>query len=271
MVMTLFGRRTVPPNLPPAIKSQFPTTKTSDVLFQSFLLSTTTGFCEESVFRRLLPAQIALKLGTTNPIIPYLISSVIFGLGHVQPNNKPVENGVLLGLQTINGLGFGLIYLLTRGDLVACIIAHAAYDFVTFFNTWRTANDQIEYAQSMASKPLSPEIEKEARKAYPQIDASLFQILKSLFYIFDFDKNESLSLSEVRKGIAYLNIDRSVPPPPQEAIDRAFESAIKARDYDGPPSRLTFPDFLRLVYMTTKKPNSQQAIKRGWKIPVPGF
>jgi hypothetical protein len=176
-----------------------------------------------------------------------------------------------LGLQTTNGLGFGLIYFLSGGDLVACIIAHAAYDFVTFFNTWRTANDQIEYAQLMANKPMSPEIEKEARKAYPQIDASLFQSLKSIFYTFDFDKNETLSLSEVRKGIAYLNIERSVAPPPQDTIDRAFESAIKARDYDGPPSRLTFPDFLRLVYMTTKKPKSQQAIRRGLKIPIPGF
>jgi Ca2+-binding EF-hand superfamily protein len=73
--------------------------------------------------------------------------------------------------------------------------------------------------------------------------------MKRMFYLFDIDKNETLSLSEVRKGIAYMAIERKVGlPPPQANVDRLFAAVAPQGE-----SRLTFPDFLRLISISRKQ------------------
>jgi membrane protease YdiL (CAAX protease family) len=259
MCLTLFGRRSVPIDdfLPPQYKGanavSFPTTSWPEAATQSFILSSITGFCEESVFRRLVPAMIFLLLGPDgNPLIPYVGQALLFGLGHAQPGNKLTENAILIGLQTFNGLGTGLVYILTGGDLVPCIISHATYDFIVFFKTWKDANDQLEYAEAMSKKPL-PSDEKQVRNLIPtnpKVDPNLaYKLLKRMFYLFDIDKNKTLSLSEVRKGIAYMAIERKVgSPPSQSEVDRLFASFVPSGE-----SRLAFPDFLRLISQSNKK------------------
>jgi Type II CAAX prenyl endopeptidase Rce1-like len=276
MCMTLFGRRSAPLDdfLPDKYKtasdgaSKFPTTRGMDVAVQSFILSTVTGFCEEIVFRREVPAMLALLLGSNGDLIfLYLGQAILFGLGHAQPGSKLAENSILVGLQTVNGLGFGLLYILTGGDLVPCIIAHATYDFVVFFKTWKDANDQIEYAETMYSKPLPKDVDQEVQRllrASPKIEPRVYNLVKRLFYTFDFDKNETLSLSEVRKGISYMAIEKAGIPPPQSEIDRLFASTVQSRELgsakSGSSSRLTFPDFLRLLsLMNTEQVNSKSA------------
>lgn len=264
MCMTLFGRRSVPPDdfLPVQYKApdapKFPTTKWTDAAIQSLIMSTVTGFCEEAVFRRQVPAMLALLFGSNGDLLlPYFGQAVLFGLGHAQPGSKLEENSILVGLQTFNGLGTGLLYILTGGDLVPCIISHATYDFVVFFKTWKDANDQIEYAEMMYSTPLPEMVDQEVRRlmrSNPKMDPRRFKLMKRLFYTFDFDKNETLSLSEVRKGIAYMAIERSGTPPPQSEIDRLFAYTVQSRENgDTSPARLTFPDFLRLLFMLSSK------------------
>jgi membrane protease YdiL (CAAX protease family) len=261
MCLTLFGRRSVPVDdfLPPQFKganaAKFPTTSWPAAAYQSLLLSSITGFCEESVFRRLVPAMILLLLGPDgNPIIPYIGQALLFGLGHAQPGNKLTENAILVGLQSFNGLGTGLVYILTGGDLVPCIISHATYDFVVFFKTWKDANDQLEYAEAMSKKPLPSDDEKQVRSliptSNPKVDPALaYKLMKRMFYLFDIDKNETLSLSEVRKGIAYMSIERKVgKPPSQSEVDRLFASVVPPGE-----SRLAFPDFIRLISQSNKK------------------
>lgn len=260
MCLSLFGRRNAPPDdfLPAQFKGtaapKFPTTPWPEAALQSFILSSVTGFCEETVFRRLVPSMIVLLLGgDVNLIVPYIGQGFLFGLGHAQPGNKFDENAVLVGLQTFNGFGLGLLYILTGGDIVPCMICHATYDFVVFFKTWKDANDQMDYADKMYSKPLPSTIESQVRSLIKTVNPTTqsdvaYKILKRMFYLFDFDKNETLSLSEVRKGISYMAIERKAGnPPSQDDVDRLFTAVAQPGE-----SRLTFLDFLRLLELSNK-------------------
>jgi len=258
MAMTLFGRRKAPPNefLPDNLKGKnIPTTKVIDAAYQSFVLSLVTGICEETVFRLQVAALFSVLSGG-NVEISLLGQAALFGLGHSQTGTPFTENAIVVGLQCVNGIGFGLIYLTAGGDIISCIVAHAVYDFVTFFKTWMDANAQVEYAESMYLEPLPQNIESEVRQVLRSsarsvpIDPQQLKRIKRLFYTFDFDKNKTLSLSEVRKGIAYLALERAGQPPPQEVVDKMFRETINSRD----PSivsrkdkdRLFFSDFIRL-------------------------
>jgi len=242
--------------LPPQLKGkEIPTTKTADVFLQSFALSTVTGFCEEAVFRRELPALISLYTGGNNGL-SLLGSSLLFGLGHASKGMRLQENAVMVSTMSIIGLGLGLIYMFSGGDVVPCMIAHAVYDFVTFFKTWLDANAQIEYADKLYKQPLPQETEKEVqrilRSRKNKISPRLYNAARRLFFVFDFDKNMSLSKSEVRKGISYLALEREANPPPQSEIDRLITYIIQTRDdyaSETDENRLSFPDFVRLISM----------------------
>ena len=261
MCLSLFGRRSKPPTdfLPAPYKDgtrSFPTTPSIEAAKQSLIMSLITGFCEETVFRRLVPAMIVLLSGIDgNVLIPYFGQALLFGLGHLQPGSKLSENSIQVGLQVFNGLGFGLLYILAGGDIVPCMIAHATYDFVVFFKTWKDANDQLEYAESKALEPFTSDVENEVRLLIrstfdSKVDPSVvYKAIKRMFYLFDIDKNETLSLSEVRKGVAYMAIERKVgEPPPQAIIDRLYTEVAPPGE-----SRLTFPDFLRLISLSKGK------------------
>jgi hypothetical protein len=262
MCLTLFGRRSEPPKdfLPVAYKNganvrNFPVTPWTEAIKQSLILSIVTGICEESVFRRLVPSMIVLLFGTEgNILIPYIGQAILFGLGHAKPGTSLSENSIVVGLQTFNGLGFGLLYIITGGDLLPCIIAHATYDFIVFFKTWKDANDQLEYAESMSVAPYPDKnVENEGRRLIrttnPNLDPEIaYKLMKRMFYLFDIDKNQTLSLPEVRKGVAYMTIERKVgSPPSQQEVDRLFSVVAPPGE-----SRLTLPDFLRLISISKR-------------------
>jgi hypothetical protein len=227
------------------------------------------------VFRRFVPAVIASSTGG-NTFLAYLGQAVLFGLGHSNPKSPSGENAIVVGLQIFNGLGFGLLYLLSGGDLVPCVVAHALYDFVTFFGTWMSSNGQLEYAERMYSEPLSRDVEEQVRQLLSRasgdwpgrggLDPKLYRIVKRLFYLFDFDKNKTLSLSEVRKGVAYMALERAGTPPPQEQVDAMFLAAVRMRGEQLPPSlaagedRLSFADFLRLYLSMLGRSSSGQTL-----------
>jgi membrane protease YdiL (CAAX protease family) len=260
MVMTLFGRRKAPPDefLPERYKGvTMLTSKSNDVLLQSFVLAGTTGVCEEIVFRRLVPSLIALFTGG-NMALTYVGQAALFGLGHVQPKSSAVDNGVVAGLQVVNGLFLGGLYLATN-DLVPCIVAHSVFDFIQFFKTWWDANAQLEYAEMMYLQPLPSGVEKQvrgvldaAKSQNPKMNPRLFEFIKRLFYTFDFDKSQSLSLSEVRKGVSYMALEQSARPPDQAIVDQLFAETVQSRQANSgqkdnaAAGRLDFIDFVRL-------------------------
>jgi membrane protease YdiL (CAAX protease family) len=276
MVMTLFGRRKSPPDefLPAELKGKrIPTTSTVDVLVQSLALSIGTGICEETVFRLLVPAlwthyhvvfqQNAASLSIIATTL--CAQAVLFALGHGQPGSSLANNGIVLGLQFVNGLSFGIIYELTGGDLVSAMVSHALYDFGVFFKTWLDVNAQLEYAERMYFEKFPPDIQRQVDLVlaeYPSLKRKTTTIdgqtvvgkLKKLFYTFDFNKNQSLDKSEVRKGFAYLALERAGIPPPQQAVDREFDKyTTSSDDKANPQSRLFFPDCLRLYANTVGK------------------
>lgn len=258
--LTLFGRRQQPPPefLPAEIRGlPLPISHWREVALWSALLSTITGVCEETVFRCFVPA-VLMSVSGNNWLLTLLGQSVLFGLGHTQPKVGLAENSVVAGLQAMNGLGFGLIYLLSGGDLVPAIIAHALFDFVGFFKTWLDANEQLEYAESMVYEPLPHEMEVEVRRILHKtqsvkIDLRFLNSLKRLFYTFDFDKNRSLSLSEVRKGISYLALELHGRPPLESEVDQLFRATLQLREHRGGSDRLSFADFVRLYSMMMSK------------------
>jgi membrane protease YdiL (CAAX protease family) len=90
MCLTLFGRRKAPPQdlIPPELRDKpIATTKPLDVAIQSFVLASTTGFCEETVFRQLVPGLIAYYTGN-NFLYPLIGQALLFGIGHVQPGTS---------------------------------------------------------------------------------------------------------------------------------------------------------------------------------------
>jgi Ca2+-binding EF-hand superfamily protein len=98
----------------------------------------------------------------------------------------------------------------------------------------------------MYLEPLEPDLEKEVSKI--KIDPQVLKAIKRLFYTFDFDKNKTLSLSEVRKGFAYMAIEKQGKPPKQEELDAMFQKVA-----DPNTERLSFPGFLRMFSMTMTK------------------
>lgn len=259
MVLTLFGRRQSPPPdfLAPRWKdTPMPTTSTLDVAMQSLILAVVTGICEEAVFRMEIPALLNHYFGGY-PILPLIGQALLFGLGHAQPRTGWAENSIVVALQASNGLLLGLVYLLSGGDIVSCMVAHAVYDFSVFFKTWLDANQQIEYAEKMCFEDLPSTVQADLDGVLRGIKGAkdpskLLPVIKRLFYTFDFDKNTTLSKSEVRRGFSYMALERAGTPPPQEQVDTLFDKYTSEED----KSRLSFADFLRL-YMSSGAFNSQ--------------
>ena len=274
LCFSLFGRRSVPPNdfLPSVYKTvnvdtDIPTTKNWQALTEAFTLSAITGFCEEAIFRRQVPALLA-QLFPGGIWMPFVGQALLFGLGHANPRQSVSDNSVMVALQTFNGLGFGTLLLLSGGQLVVPMIAHATYDFVTFFKTWNDSNSQLEYAEENYKKTLPEDVERQVQavlQSNPELKKDrIFITLKRLFYIFDFDKNESLTLSEVKKGLGYYFLEKMLSPPPDSEIEALFANIVQSRRELGRPSasdRLTLPDFLRLFSSLLGGPTSKTSLK----------
>lgn len=242
MVMTIFGRRKTPPKefIPEQYRNQsFPTSSTLSVVFWSLIIASITGFCEELVFRCEIPSIITHYSGSV--AVALLGQALLFGLGHASPRSNLTENVIVMSLQVVNGLCFGLLYVLTGGDIVPCMIAHAIYDFQVFFFTWLSTNAQIEYADRMYLEPLPQDVQRTVSLLRVG-DDNMFRTCKRLFYTFDYDKNKTLSLSEVRRGISYLWLQLgSSAPPPEKLVDSLFFSCT-----EGTGERMRFPEFVKL-------------------------
>lgn len=263
MSLTLFGRRTAPPQdlLPPEVRGKkIPTTSNADVAVQSLILAGTTGLCEETVFRQLVPGLIAYYTGN-HFLLPLVGQALLFGLGHVQPGKTGFEeNTIVFSVQVLNGLVHGALFVASGGNIVPCIVAHTIYDFVVFFKTWMDANDQIEYAEQMYETPFPPDVQRQVKKvlASDGVNPNPEQLkkVKRTFFIFDADKNKTLSLSEVRRGLSYLAIEKAANPPPQAAVDELYKKVVSTKPDNR--NRLDYPDFLRLITLSNKMTMERQ-------------
>jgi EF-hand domain pair len=117
-----------------------------------------------------------------------------------------------------------------------------------FYNTWATANGQIEYADRKYQEDLDVAIMSKTKAMLSRLGAAkiqpqLLNRLKRLFFTFDTDRNLTLSRSEVRRGLAYMAVEQSRSPPPEQVIDQAFELVDEDRN-----ERVDFAEFVNLYY-----------------------
>jgi membrane protease YdiL (CAAX protease family) len=225
--------------------------RTLDVVLYSLLLATTTAICEEVVFRGYSPAVMMHALtGTTTTasltgaaagnmplvlvaaatIVTLLGQSVLFGLAHVHPHSRFSENVVVAAMQSGSGIIYGLAYILTGGNIVVPIVAHALYDTHVLCETWHQVNCQMDYTERKCSSPLSTlsststssllsissssadtkhddddcaavrEIQKQAGAA---LSDETLMFLRRFFYAFDSTHVGTLSLDDVQRAVTY--------------------------------------------------------------------
>lgn len=84
-----------------------------------------TALPEEAVFRHVVQSGLASWLGSTERArwTALVASAVLFGLAHIG------GGWVYVGLATLAGLGYGLVYAIT-GSIVAAIAAHSALNLL---------------------------------------------------------------------------------------------------------------------------------------------
>jgi membrane protease YdiL (CAAX protease family) len=244
MVISLFGRRKT---------ADDPTaTSSSLVMALSAAIALSTGLSEEMVFRAYIPTAI---VGLTHSVPLALVGqAALFSLGHISPRSTTGENKVVGSLQFVNGLWYGLVYLVAGGDVLPCIIAHILYDMHVFCETWMTINRQMDYTQEAFQKKLDPSeelaIQKIQQKAGASLNTETLDFARRFFFAFDYDHKGSLSLQDAQRAVSYAFLqDKTVPAPikVEEVFDKVLETRQPARSTHFQPDRLTVSEFLRVL------------------------
>ena len=243
MVISLFGRRR---------SEEEPTaTSTPNVMMLSSLVALSTGLSEEIVFRGYIPTAIA----SLSHSIPLTLagSAALFAFAHISPQSTPGENKVVGSLQFLNGIWYGLVYLVTGGDLLPCMIAHMLYDMHVLCETWHVVNCQMDYTQDAYQTQLDhaeeEAIKRVQQQAGPSLNTETLNFARRFFYAFDHEHKGSLSLSDVHRAVSYAFIKSKVIPEP-ERVDKEFDDVLKTREHPGlaPADRLSVSEFLQVLF-----------------------
>jgi membrane protease YdiL (CAAX protease family) len=257
MVVCLFGRR----QSKRKDKQRLAATSTPTVLSLSFLIALFTGISEEFVFRGFLPTAVFYL--SHSIIFSLLSQSVIFGLCHLHKNSTPIENKLVLCLQFVNGLWQGVVYLLTGGDLLPCIIAHMLYDMHVFVETWKQINDQMDWTALAIRQSLSESEEREIRLLQTDIGREnlsddMLAFCRRFFHAFDYEHRGSLSLRDVQRAISYAFLRDEVVPT-EEQVQQAFAMVSQHRTVNNTDAeqRLPLSDFLKLLFAFKEQAQSQ--------------
>lgn len=110
--------------IPGEIELMLPTNNIERVLW--VMLSLTAGVCEESAFRGYLMTRLRIFGGRASWVIPVIISSITFGMGH------SYQGGGGFILLTIYGAMFAILCIRT-GTIWPAIIAHFFQNFSALF------------------------------------------------------------------------------------------------------------------------------------------
>lgn len=253
MVMTLFGRRDHEYLRSERSIGDHPTlqpeTPMMHALMFSSLIAVLTGISEEIVFRGLLPS--AIMHGTHSVAAALFGQAMLFGIGHHSSEATRGENRVICSLQTASGVWYGMVYLLSGGDILPCIIGHALYDLHIFMETWMQINDQMDYTEEAVLQRMEIDDEKEIRalkqEAGSSLSVEMLIFLRRFFYSFDYERTGSLSRSDVQRAISYA-FAQDEEQPTEDRVDDLFEKMLAKRGEQGDTfDRLKLPEFLRMM------------------------
>jgi membrane protease YdiL (CAAX protease family) len=243
MVISLFGRR--------KSSTDPEATSSSLVMLLSAAIALSTGISEEMVFRGYVP----MAIGSLTQSIPLALTgqAALFAFAHISPKSTSGENKVVGGLQFLNGLWYGLVYLMTGGDILPCMIAHMLFDMHVLCETWMVVNKQMDYTQVAFQQQLGESEEQAIRQikqqAGPSLNSETLNFARRFFYAFDYDHKGSLSLSDVQRAVSYAFLKDKVIPEPKK-VEEVFGKVIDTRDPSAPTpaGRLSVSEFLRVLF-----------------------
>ena len=214
----------------------------------SILLGSVTGIVEEVTFRgQALPtfsdwSTKYLGLGDgTGVVAGVVLSTFLFAFLHTNPlslfsGNKDafVDNFVLLVFQIVTGAIFAILFLTTQ-NLAVPILAHAFYDFYTFYKTHLDISSQMQYASEQKLMPVG---RNTVERKYTDLRSEQFVLeARESFYLMDTNRDGVLSRKELRVALFSYGINLS-----------KMDSEMLARiaDLDG-SGGIDFDEFLEFV------------------------
>ncbi len=248
MVISLFGRRK---------SSRDPeATSSTKAMTMAALIALSTGLSEELVFRGYIPTAIE----TISHSFPLALSgqAALFAVAHISPKASSDENKIVGGLQLLNGLWYGVVYTVSGGDVLPCIIAHMLYDMHVLCSTWHGINKQMDYTQDAFQQELAASengaLEKIQQKAGPSLTTDTLNLARRFFYAFDYEHKGSLCVADVHRAVTYAFLQDEVVPDSEE-VDDVFDHLLHSRDAssNNPQNRLTVSEFLRLLFTLKSK------------------
>jgi len=111
---------------------------------------------------------------------------------------------------------------------------------------------------------MPSDILSEVKALQRRLPRASFEMCKTVFYIFDEDKNGFISRSEAQRGVSYLAAEGFIVAPSQKNVGSIFDSCIETRTSKGIQvgqdiaDQLRFVDFVRL-FLTVKAVGSKVA------------
>ncbi|KAL3921250.1 MAG: hypothetical protein SGILL_002845 [Bacillariaceae sp.] len=243
MVISLFGRRQS--RLEPAASAP------SQVMMFSAAIALSTGISEEMIFRGYIPSAID---GLAHSVPLALVGqAILFACGHLSKNARPGENRLVGSLQLFNGLFQGMVYLVTGGDILPCIISHVLYDCHILCETWMAINNQLDYTQECSQNELIAEEQRAVKQLQNEAGAILsrdtIDFARRFFYAFDSQHNGSLSQKDTQRAISYAFMNDEVVPDPS-LVDDLFhqvQDSKRSAETKTLPDRIGFSQFLQIL------------------------
>ena len=243
MVISLFGRR----------QSRFEPSASapSQVMMLSAAIALSTGLSEELIFRGYIPSAIA---GLTHSVPLALVGqAILFACGHLSKDARPGENRLVGSQQLFNGLFQGMVYLVTGGDILPCIVSHVLYDCHILCETWMVINNQLDYTQECSQKDLVAEEERKVTQLQKETGAMLtsdtIDFARRFFYAFDSKHKGTLSQKDTQRAISYAFMNDKVVPDPRLVDDlfRQVQDSKRSAEVHVTPDQIDFSQFLQIL------------------------
>mmetsp|Transcript_19249 Transcript_19249/g.29013 ORF Transcript_19249/g.29013 Transcript_19249/m.29013 type:complete len:251 (+) Transcript_19249:494-1246(+) len=186
----------------------------------SAFLGGLTGLVEEVTFRgEVLPilsqwSVTNFGVGGNGILYGTVLSTTIFAFLHINPlgllqgvdRDSAVETLVLFVFQLCTGTIFALLYLSTQ-NLAVPIVAHALYDFFTFYQTHLKVTGQMAYAEKESLLPRGNNAVE--RKWIEKKGDKYVQDVRQTFYLMDSNRDGVVSREELRVGLFSYGIKLS--------------------------------------------------------------
>eukprot|EP00752_Nemacystus_decipiens_P008304 g7423.t1 len=199
------------------------------VSFWSLVLAANAGFFEEVLFRGVIQQWLSTVLGG----IPALgIASVLFGLAH-----SPVP-GASSFTEACYGANFGLLYMISGGNILVPIVAHVVYDLLTFLEVHQRATEQLKTTLE-GSLPQKEQEKKNVATVVKKFNLSqkFVDMSYGIFQQLDLDKNGAIDLKELQLGLRTFG---------KFASAEETRQIMKQADLDK-NNALTFDEWVRLL------------------------